>query len=76
MERRYYTKSKEELEKIRAELQAEREAMTEEEWLAEQLENERGFQRLMERLECEQKKYKRIRILKNFSNSGPFFHLA
>ena len=61
MERRYYTKSKEELEKIRAELQAEREAMTEEEWLAEQLENERGFQRLMERLECEQKKYKRIR---------------
>ena len=54
MERRYYTKSKEELEKIRAELQAEREAMTEEEWLAEQLENERGFQRLMERLECEQ----------------------
>ena len=61
MEKRYYTKSKEELEEIRAELQAEREAMTEEEWLAEQLENERGFQRLMERLECEQKKYKRIR---------------
>ncbi len=49
MEKRYYTKSKEELEEIRAELQAEREAMTEEEWLAEQLENERGFQRLMER---------------------------
>ena len=49
------------MEEIRAELQAEREAMTEEEWLAEQLENERGFQRLMERLECEQKKYKRIR---------------
>ena len=61
IEKYYYTKSKEELEEIRAELQAEREAMTEEEWLAEQLENERGFQRLMERLECEQKKYKRIR---------------
>lgn len=35
MEKRYYTKSKEELEEIRAELQAEREAMTEEERLAE-----------------------------------------
>ena len=29
--------------------------------MAEQLENGRGFQRLVERLECEQKKYKRIR---------------
>ena len=29
--------------------------------MAEQLENERGVQRLMERLECEQKKYKMIR---------------
>ena len=46
IEKYYYTKSKEELEEIRAELQAEREAMTEEEWLAEQLENERGFQKM------------------------------
>ena len=60
MERRYYTKSKEELEKIRAELQAERETMTEEERQAEKQENEISWKKLMDRMELERRRCKKV----------------
>ena len=62
MEKRYYTKSKEELEEIRAELQAERETMTEEERQAEKQENEISWKKLMDRMKLEQQWCKKVRV--------------
>ena len=58
----YYTKAKKELEEIRAELQAERETMTEEERQAEKQENEISWKKLMDRMKLEQQWCKKVRV--------------
>jgi len=50
------------LEEIRAELQAERETMTEEERQAEKQENEISWKKLMDRMKLEQQWCKKVRV--------------
>ena len=61
IERHYYTESKRELEEAEAEVQKERDAMTEKERLVEERENEAGLKKLMDRMERERRRCKKVR---------------
>ncbi len=61
IERHYYTESKRELEEAEAEVRKERDAMTEKERLVEERENEAGLKKLMDRMERERRRCKKVR---------------
>ena len=63
IERHYYTASKREFDEAEAEVRKEREAMTEEERQAEKQENEISWKKLMDRVELEQQRRKKVRNL-------------
>lgn len=60
IEKYYYTKSKQELDEIKDEIQAKREEMTEEERQAEKQENEISWKKLMDRVELERRRCKKV----------------
>ena len=61
IERHYYTASKREFDEAEAEVRKEREAMTEEERQAEKQENSIGWKKLMDRMERERRRCKKVR---------------
>lgn len=63
IERHYYTEFKREFDEAEAEARKEREAMTEEERQAEKQENEISWKKLMDRVELEQQRRKKVRNL-------------
>lgn len=60
IERHYYTASKREFDEAEAEVRKEREAMTEEERQAEKQENSIGWKKLMDRMELERRRCKKV----------------
>ena len=60
IEKYYYTKSKQEVDEIKDEIQAKREEMTEEERQAEKQENEISWKKLMDRVAWEQQRRKKV----------------
>ena len=63
IESHYYTEFKREFDEAEAEARKEREAMTEEERQAEKQENEISWKKLMDRVELEQQRRKKVRNL-------------
>ena len=60
IERHYYTASKREFDEAEAEVRKEREAMTEEERQAEKQENSIGWKKLMDQMELERRRCKKV----------------